>query len=88
MITFFSTSRATMHGTIRTAERPPDSLQGASDRSFGQGSRKNGINLVSFSPAILSDPRLSCHLTYTCDPVRRIVTVERTVGKVMFTLQF
>jgi len=48
----------------------------------------SGINLVAFSPAILSDPRLSCHLTYTCDPVRRIVTVERTVGKVMFTLQF
>jgi RES domain len=48
----------------------------------------SGINLVSFSPAILSAPRLSCYLTYTCDPVRRIVTVERTVGKVMFTLQF
>ena len=49
---------------------------------------KSGINLVSFSPAILSDPRLSRYLTYTCDPVRRIVTVERTVGKVMSTLQF
>ena len=49
---------------------------------------KSGINLVSFSPAILSDPRLSCYLTYTCDPVRRTVTVERTVGKAMLTLQF
>jgi len=49
---------------------------------------RSGINLVSFSPAILSDPRLSCHLTYTCDPVRRTVTVERTVGKVMLTLRF
>lgn len=49
---------------------------------------KSGINLVSFSPAILSNPRSSCYLTYTCDPVRRIVTVERTVGKVMSTLQF
>jgi hypothetical protein len=50
--------------------------------------QKGGINLVAFSPAILSDPRLSCYLTYTCDPVRRTVTVERTVGKVMSTLQF
>ncbi|MFA6149390.1 MAG: RES family NAD+ phosphorylase [bacterium] len=50
--------------------------------------QKRGINLVSFSPAILSNPRLSCYLTYTCDPGRRIVTVERTVGKVLFTLRF
>lgn len=49
---------------------------------------KNGINLVAFSPAILSNPRPYCYLTYTCDPVRRIVTVERTAGKVMVTLQF
>jgi len=27
-------------------------------------------------------------LSYTCDPVRRTVTVERTVGKVMLTLRF
>jgi hypothetical protein len=31
---------------------------------------------------------MACYLTYTCDPVRRNVTVERTVGKVLFTLQF
>jgi len=49
---------------------------------------KSGTNLVSFSPAILSGPRLSCHLTCTCDPVRRTVTAERTVGKVMLTLRF
>ena len=49
---------------------------------------KGGINLVAFFPAILSDPRLSCYLTYTCDPVRRSITVERTAGKVMSTLEF
>jgi len=49
---------------------------------------KNGVNLVAFSPAVLSNPRSYCYLTYTCDPVRRTVTVERTVGKIMFTLQF
>lgn len=49
---------------------------------------KSGINLVSFSPSILSDHRMHCYLTYICDPVRRIVTVERTVGDVMLTLKF
>ena len=47
---------------------------------------RGGTNLVALSPAILSDPRLSCYLAYTCDPARREVTVERTVGKVMTVL--
>jgi hypothetical protein len=49
---------------------------------------RGGTNLIALSPSILSDPRLSCYLTYTCDPVRREVTVERTVGKVMTVLRF
>ena len=49
---------------------------------------RGGTNLVAFSPAILSDPGLFCYLTYTCDPVRREVTVERTVGKAMAVLRF
>lgn len=49
---------------------------------------RGGINLVALFPAILSEPRLFCYLTYTCDPVRRVVTVERTVGKVMAVLNF
>jgi hypothetical protein len=49
---------------------------------------RGGINLVALTPRILSDPRLFCYLTYTCDPVARVVTVERTVGKVMATLTF
>jgi hypothetical protein len=49
---------------------------------------RGGINLVALTPAILSDPVLFCYLTYTCDPARRVVTVERTVGKVMAVLKF
>jgi hypothetical protein len=49
---------------------------------------RGGINLVALTPRILSDPRLFCYLTYTCDPAARVVTVERTVGKVMATLTF
>lgn len=49
---------------------------------------RGGINLVALSPAILSEPGLFCYLTYTCDPVRRVVTVERTVGKVTAILKF
>jgi hypothetical protein len=45
-----------------------------------------GINLVALSPKILSDPRYFCYLAYTCDPVRRSVTVERTAGKVWRSL--
>jgi len=49
---------------------------------------RGGINLVALSPAILSEPGLFCYLTYTCDPVRRVVTVERAVGKVTAVLKF
>ena len=50
--------------------------------------RREGINLVALTPAILSDPALYCYLTYACDLARRAVTVERTVGKVMAVLKF
>jgi hypothetical protein len=44
--------------------------------------------MMQYIRRILSDPRSFCYLTYTRDPVRRFVTIERTVGKVMSTLQF
>lgn len=49
---------------------------------------RGGTNMVALSPAILSEPRLFCYLTYTCDPVGRVVTVERAAGKVTATLTF
>jgi len=49
---------------------------------------RGGVNLVAFSPAILSEPGLFCYLTYSCDPVKRVVKVERTAGKVMAVLKF
>jgi hypothetical protein len=49
---------------------------------------RGGVNVVALTPAILSDPSLFCYLTYTFDPARRAVTVERTVGKVMAVLRF
>jgi hypothetical protein len=57
---------------------------------FAPQLRNRPVQTGSSNPlgAICSNPRSSYYLTYTCDPVRRIVTVERTVGKVMFTLQF
>ena len=47
-----------------------------------------GINLVALSWKILSDPRLHCYLSYTYDPVRKTVSVERATGKVMAVLKF
>lgn len=49
---------------------------------------RGGVNLVAFSPAILSEPGLFCYLTYSCDSVKRVVKVERTAGKVMAILKF
>lgn len=49
---------------------------------------REGTNLVALSPRVLSNPRHHCYLAYTCDPVRRSVTVERTAGKVMMVLDF
>lgn len=47
-----------------------------------------GTNLVALSPAILSNPRTLCYLTYACDPVRREVAVERQPGVVLMKLAF
>jgi hypothetical protein len=44
-------------------------------------SRYNGTNMVIFNPAVLSDPRLHCYLTYFFDPLTLKIKVERTVGK-------
>ena len=45
--------------------------------------RHNGTNLVAFTPKILSDPRLTCYLTYTYDYLKKSVVVERTPGEVV-----
>jgi hypothetical protein len=47
-----------------------------------------GTNLVALTPAVLSNPRSFCYLTYACDPVRRSVTVERQPGEVLMNLIF
>ena len=49
---------------------------------------RGGVNLVAFSPKILSDPRLNCFLAYTFDPARKTVTVERAEGEVIAALEF
>ncbi len=47
-----------------------------------------GTNLVALTPAVLSNPRSFCYLTYTCDPVQRVVTVERQPGEILTVLRF
>lgn len=37
-----------------------------------------GTNLAVFNPSILSNPRVFCYLNYYIDPIKKIVTVERT----------
>lgn len=49
---------------------------------------RGGVNVVAFSPSILSDPLFTCYLSYTCDVDRRTVTVEREVGKILYNLKF
>jgi len=47
-----------------------------------------GTSLVALTPTVLSDPRSFCYLIYSCDPVRRTVTVERLAGEILATLTF
>jgi len=47
-----------------------------------------GTTLVAFTPAVLSNPRSFCYLTYACDPVRRTVSVERQPGEVVAALEY
>ncbi len=47
-----------------------------------------GTNLVALTPTVLSDPRPFCYLIYSCDPVRRMVTVERQPGEILTSLSF
>lgn len=47
-----------------------------------------GTNLIALTPAVLSNPRSFCFLTYACDPVRRTVAVERQPGEILTTLNF
>lgn len=49
---------------------------------------EGGINLVALTPNVLSNPRSFCYLTYSCDPVRRMATVERQPGEILTTLRF
>jgi len=48
----------------------------------------DGTNLVALTPAILSNPRSHCYLTYVCDPLQRTVSVERQPGEVLMALTF
>lgn len=50
--------------------------------------RCSGVNLVAFTPKILSDPRLTCYLTYTYDYHKKSVVVERTPGEVVLEHAF
>jgi RES domain-containing protein len=47
-----------------------------------------GTTLVALTPAVLSNPRPFCYLTYSCDPVQRTVTVERQPGEILTSLTF
>ncbi|NVN90004.1 MAG: RES family NAD+ phosphorylase [Desulfuromonadales bacterium] len=47
-----------------------------------------GNTMVAFTPSILSDPRSFCYLTYSCDPIRRTVTIERQPGEILTVLEF
>lgn len=49
---------------------------------------EGGTNLVALTPAVLSDPRPFCYLTYSCDPLQRKVSVERMSGEVWATVRF
>lgn len=48
----------------------------------------DGTNLVALTPSILSNTRLFCYLTYTCDAVKRTVSVERKQEEVLMELSY
>jgi hypothetical protein len=50
--------------------------------------RCKGTNLAAFTPAILSEPRHHCYLTYKCDVPGRKIIVERQSGKTFLKLEF
>lgn len=47
-----------------------------------------GTSLIALTPTVLSNPRSFCYLTYSCDPARRTVTVERQPGEILTTVMF
>ena len=49
---------------------------------------EGGIALVALTPSVLDNPLTFCYLTYSCDPARRTVTVERKPGEILTTLMF
>ena len=49
---------------------------------------EGGATLIALTPSVLSNPRSFCYLTYSCDPARRTVAVERQPGEILFTLKF
>ena len=50
--------------------------------------RYSGTNLVAFKPSILSDPRISCYLTYRYDSQTKSLEVERQEGELILRHQF
>lgn len=50
--------------------------------------RYSGTNLVAFKPSILSDPRISCYLTYRYDSQAKSLEVERQAGEIVLRHQF
>lgn len=70
--------------TQQVAERLHDEHPGL----LAPSARCKGVNLVAFTPKILSGPRLTCYLTYTYDYQKKSVAVERTPGEVILMHTF
>lgn len=49
---------------------------------------KGGASLVALTPTVLDNPRPFCYLTYSCDPVQRVVAVERQPGENLTAVRF
>jgi len=47
-----------------------------------------GACLIAFKPNILSNPQVSCYLTYTFDPVAGEVQVERAPGVIKYIVSY
>ena len=43
--------------------------------------KNKGINTVIFNPDVLSHPRLNHYLTYSLDPIKKSIEVEKQPGK-------